>query len=60
MKDKMKRLCPMCGEPKEETEFYYHKRLNKYGAYCRNCNKLYQREYKRIYRERKRLNGENL
>jgi hypothetical protein len=53
----MKRLCAMCREGKEETEFYYHKKLNKYGPYCRNCNRLYQKEYKRIYRERKRLNG---
>ena len=46
----------MCGEGKEETEFYFDKKLKKYGAYCRNCNRLYQKEYKRIYRERKRLN----
>jgi len=52
----MKRLCSMCRESKEETEFYYYKKLDRYNAYCKNCYRLYQKEYKRIYRERKREN----
>lgn len=56
----MKRLCSMCRESKEETEFYYSKKLDRYNAYCRNCYRLYQKEYKRIYRERKKANGEKL
>ena len=56
----MKRLCSMCRESKEETEFYYYEKLDRHNAYCRNCYRLYQKEYKRIYRERKRELGGNL
>ncbi len=50
----MKRMCSMCGEAKDISEFYYWEKGNKYGAFCRPCNRLYQKEYKRIYRERKK------
>jgi predicted phosphohydrolase len=50
----MKRMCSMCREAKEESEFYYCKKLKAYNPYCRRCNSLYQREYKRIWRERKK------
>ena len=50
----MKRMCSMCREGKEESEFYYCEKIKKYNTYCKNCNRLYQKEYKRIYRERKR------
>lgn len=50
----MRIMCSMCGEVKEDTEFYYRKKQHKYNSYCRNCERLYQKEYKRIYRERKR------
>lgn len=50
----MKRMCGMCREAKEESEFYYCEKLKRYNTYCRKCYTLYQKEYKRIYRERKR------
>lgn len=52
----MKRKCSMCGEHKEESEFIIKKRQGKekYYAYCKNCERLYQKEYKRIWRERKK------
>lgn len=52
----MKIMCGMCREVKEESEFYYCKKLKRYNNYCRNCYRLYQKEYKRIYRERKKAN----
>lgn len=48
----MKRKCSMCGNYKEETEYRFMKRQNRYYAYCKNCERLYNKEYKRIYRER--------
>lgn len=55
----MKRKCAMCGGYFEEEEF----RLKKNGkgflfrdSYCKNCNRLYNKEYQRIYRERKKTN----
>ena len=53
----MKRLCSMCRQAKEETDFYYCKSIKRYNSYCNSCYTLYQKEYKRIYRERKRANG---
>ena len=50
----MKRMCSICREAKDESEFYYNKNARTYRAYCRNCNRLYNREYKRIWRERKK------
>lgn len=50
----MQRMCAMCREVKEESEFYYRKKLKQYNPYCRHCNRLYQKEYKRIWRERKK------
>ena len=52
----MRIMCSMCGQVKNETEFYYKEKQHKYNCYCRNCERLYQKEYKRIYRERKRAN----
>lgn len=52
----MKRMCGMCREAKEESEFYYCEKLNRYNSYCKNCYRLYQKEYKRIWRERKKEN----
>lgn len=44
----------MCGEAKEETEYRYMKKAKKYNSYCKACEKLYIKEYMRIYRERKK------
>ena len=44
----------MCGEVKEEEEFRYMKSKKNYNCYCKACEKIYNREYQRIYRERKR------
>lgn len=50
-------MCSICREAKDESEFYYNKNARSYASYCRNCNRLYHREYKRIWRERKKENG---
>lgn len=50
----IKRKCAMCGEYKEEKEFRYMKKQNRYNCYCKNCERLYNKEYQRIYRERKK------
>lgn len=52
----MQRMCSMCREVKDESEFYYCKKTKRTNTYCANCNRLYQKEYKRIYRERKKAN----
>lgn len=50
----MIRKCSMCGSYKEEAkEFRFMKNQNRYNCYCRACEKLYIKEYMRIYRERK-------
>lgn len=51
----MKRKCSMCGSYKEEKEFRYMKKQDRYNCYCKDCEKLYNKEYQRIYRERKRI-----
>lgn len=44
----MKRKCSLCGEYKEEeTEFRYMKKLGRYNAYCKECEKWYHRHYVR-------------
>jgi predicted YcjX-like family ATPase len=42
----------MCLECKNESNFKLKR--NRYNSYCNNCQKLYMKEYMRIYRERKR------
>lgn len=44
----------MCGECKEETEFRWMPNKNTWYSYCRNCERLYSKEWKRIYRARLR------
>lgn len=50
------RKCSMCGEYKNIVEFKMknqrYRRNGKYNSYCNNCQKLYMKEYMRIYRER--------
>lgn len=50
----MIRKCSMCGGYKEETEYRFMKKRGFYNSYCKACEKLYNKEYQRIYRERKR------
>lgn len=54
----MERLCAMCRQGKDESEFYFHKKTGTFNSYCRTCNRLYQKEYRRIYNERKRASEE--
>ena len=50
----MKRKCSMCGECKEEaTDFRFMAHLNRYNCYCKRCESIYNREYKRARREMK-------
>ena len=54
LKNQVKRKCSMCGEYKTVNNFkikeeYYRKR---YNPYCNNCQRLYMKEYMRVYRER--------
>lgn len=53
----MKRKCSMCGGYKEEEQFRYMKKQDRYNCYCKDCERLYNKEYQRIYRERKRKDG---
>lgn len=48
----MIRKCSMCGSYKDETEYRFMNKQNRYNNYCKDCEKLYMKEYKRIYRER--------
>lgn len=50
----MRIMCSMCRQVKDESKFYYREKQHKYNSYCRDCERLYQKEYKRIYRERKK------
>lgn len=54
----IKRKCSMCGEYKKVNEFKMintkYRKNGHYNAYCKNCQKLYMKEYMRIYREKKR------
>ena len=49
----MIRKCSMCGSYKDETEYRFMNKQNRYNAYCKSCERLYNKEYMRIYRERK-------
>ncbi len=50
----IKRKCSMCGSYLPISEFRWKKNKNNYYSYCKNCERLYTKEYMRIYRERKR------
>lgn len=50
----MQRMCSICRQVKDKSEFYYKEKAQKFNSYCRDCERLYQKEYKRIYRERKK------
>ena len=51
----MLRKCSVCGDYKEESkEFRFMKHLNRYNAYCKDCNRWYNTMYKRITRAREK------
>ena len=47
------------GGYKDETDFRFRRTLGNYNSYCSNCERLYNKEYQRIYRERKRAERES-
>ena len=49
--EKNKRMCSMCREVKDESDFYYKEKRHQYNSYCKDCERIYQRDYKRAYRE---------
>lgn len=42
----MKRKCSRCHECKDESQFRFMAKQNRYNSYCRNCERIYSREYK--------------
>lgn len=56
----MKRMCAMCRETKEESEYRRNKHTvnNKeyinIDSYCKECRRLYDRDQHRIQRARKK------
>lgn len=36
----------MCHECKDESQFRFMPKQNRYNSYCRNCERIYSREYK--------------
>ena len=56
----MKRMCAMCRETKEETEYRRNKHTvnNKeyinIDSYCKECRRLYDRDQHRIQRARRK------
>ena len=55
----MRRMCSMCRQVKDEEEFkmiiYKNNSRKSYrNYYCNTCQKLYNKEYQRIYRERRK------
>lgn len=42
----------MCHECKDESKFRFMTKQNRYNSYCRNCERIYSREYKAAKRER--------
>ena len=60
----MQRMCTMCGQVKDETEFKIKtyknspRKLHR-SYYCNNCQRLYNKEYMRIYRERRKDENRN-
>lgn len=52
-----KKMCSMCFEIKPISEFKFKKTVGYYESYCNNCLRLYNREYKRIWRERRKAQG---
>lgn len=60
----MERMCSMCGQVKDESEYkikIYRTGTRKphMNCYCNNCQRLYIKEYMRIYRERRKANDKS-
>lgn len=47
----MKIMCSMCKQAKDESEFKFKKHKGRYNSYCNDCERMYQRNYKRARRE---------
>ena len=45
------KMCSMCRKVKPISEFRLMNQTKKRNAYCRECEKIYQREYKKQQRE---------
>ena len=45
------RMCSMCRQVKDESQFQFKKCKNQYNYYCRDCERAYNTVYKRAYRE---------
>lgn len=54
----MKRMCSMCGQPKEEEDFRKPNARGKKYCYCKECQRFYMKHYMRIYRERRKNHEE--
>lgn len=39
-----KKVCTVCGEEKELSEFYFDKNLNKHASRCKQCRKKYNQQ----------------
>lgn len=50
----MTRKCSMCGEAKDEKEFRFMRKQNRHNAYCKDCERWYNTQYKRVRREMER------
>lgn len=48
------RMCSMCHQGKQETEFRWRNHDNSYHCYCKECERAYNREHMRIARAKKR------
>ena len=49
-------MCSKCREVKDETEFYYKEKSHKFNSYCRRCESLYKKEYRKMYKQRNKKN----
>ena len=48
------RMCSMCREVKPESEFRYMHKQKRYNAYCKKCERWYNKLYQRVRSERKK------
>ena len=44
-------MCAICRQVKDLSEFYHYKKINRYNSYCKECETIYQKNYRRAYRE---------
>lgn len=48
------RKCACCNEYKDESEFPFIKKSNRYHSYCKVCKKITDRTWRRLKREQER------